>query len=210
MEISQNSSKMTLFEPEYPLTVLDNDGLVRYHGCVFELKYAHQLFQSLLNEVPWENDEVVLFGKRIVTARKIAWFADHSMDYRYSNSVKKSLEWNDHLLQIKKQVEIISGTSFNSCLANLYHNGSEGMAYHRDNEPELIRGATIASVSFGAERDFLFKHNTTNEVKRVFLESGSLLTMENETQDFWKHRLPPTKKVHTPRINLTFRCMNVD
>jgi len=71
----------------------------------------------------------------------------------------------------------------------------------------LGKNTTIASLSFGAERKFLFKHKETKETITTFLEHGSLLVMKNETQTHWLHRLPPTKKVIRPRINLTFRTM---
>src|SRR5690554_6361295 len=100
-----------------------------------------------------------------------------------------------------------SGEQYNSCLLNLYHNGREGMAWHSDGEKDLMENAAIGSLSFGAERKFAFKHRTTKETVNIILEQGSLLVMKDATQKHWLHRLPPTKRVHTPRINLTFRRM---
>jgi alkylated DNA repair dioxygenase AlkB len=81
------------------------------------------------------------------------------------------------------------------------------MGWHADNESTLVTGATIASVSFGAERIFRFKHRTTGEQVEVLLEHGSLLLMEGETQSHWVHALPKSRRIHAPRINLTFRSM---
>ena len=81
------------------------------------------------------------------------------------------------------------------------------MAYHSDGEKDLKEHGAIASVSLGAERKFSFKHKTTKERVDVFLEHGSLLVMKGTTQENWMHRLPPTKKVNRPRVNLTFRTI---
>ena len=106
---------------------------------------------------------------------------------------------------MKKRVEERSGENFNSCLLNLYHDGSQGMGWHSDDEPSLVRDSAIASVSLGVERKFSFKHRETKETVALMLERGSLLVMKGETQRFWRHALPKTKKVASPRINLTFR-----
>ena len=155
----------------------------------------------------WKNDEAIICGKKILTKRKVAWYGDEPFDYTYSKTTKKALPWTPELLQLKKIIEEKTEEKFNSCLLNLYHNGSEGMAYHSDAERDLKKNGAIASVSFGAERKFLFKHKITQEKVEIFLENGSLLVMKEQTQSFWLHRLPPTKKVLSARINLTFRCI---
>jgi alkylated DNA repair dioxygenase AlkB len=106
--------------------------------------------------------------------------------------------------------EAVSGEKYNSCLLNLYHTGEEGMAWHSDGEKELQKDGAIASLSFGAERKFSFKHKVTKEKIELWLQDGSLLVMKGTTQSHWLHRLPPTKKVLTPRINLTFRQIKVN
>jgi alkylated DNA repair dioxygenase AlkB len=111
------------------------------------------------------------------------------------------------LQALKSLAEKHSGETYNSCLLNLYHDGSEGMAWHSDGEKDLQKNGAIGSLSFGAERKFCFKHKQSGEKIDVFLEAGSLLVMKGETQTHWLHRLPPTTKVHQPRINLTFRTI---
>ena len=81
------------------------------------------------------------------------------------------------------------------------------MGWHTDAEKELKKDGAIASVSFGAGRKFCFKHKTTQLKIDVELENGSLLVMKGTTQTHWLHRLPPTNKVQSPRINLTFRTI---
>jgi alkylated DNA repair dioxygenase AlkB len=160
-----------------------------------------------LNSIEWEHDQAVIFGKRIITKRKVAWYGDKSFNYTYSNTTKQALPWTEQLLDLKHQVEQHTSETFNSCLLNLYHDGSEGMAWHSDGEIDLKKNGAIASLSFGAERKFSFKHKQTKEVVSVTLQHGSLLVMKGSTQAHWLHRLPPTKTVLEPRINLTFRTI---
>ncbi len=187
--------------------LLPKDGTVNYYGKIFNGEEADFYYQYLFKEIPWKHDEAVIFGKLIETRRKVAWFGEKPFEYTYSGRTKHADIWTPELLNLKKKVEKISGEKFNSCLLNLYHDGSEGMAYHSDGEKDLKKNGAIASVTFGAERKFSFKHKNSKEKVDIYLENGSLLIMKDETQTFWLHRLPPTKKVLSPRINLTFRTI---
>lgn len=200
---------MELFENIVDSTrnLLLQDGTVNYYGKILNQKEANDFYKTLLEAIEWKNDEAVIFGKKIITKRKVAWYGDENFEYTYSNSTKNAIPWTKELLALKKMTEEKTGEIFNSCLLNLYHDGSEGMAYHSDGEKDLKKNGAIASLSFGAERKFLFKHKLNQEKIEIFLEHGSLLVMKDQTQSFWLHRLPPTKKVFVPRINLTFRMI---
>lgn len=184
---------------------LPYNGQVYFYGCIFSYKEINYYYNKLLKEVEWKHDEAIIFGKHIVTKRKIAWYADENYSYAYSKITRKAQLWNDLLIDIKLKVEKITGETYNSCLLNLYHDGSEGMAWHSDAEKELVKNGSIASLSLGATRKFVLKHNRTKD-KIVFnLGGGELLEMKGEIQSYWKHTIPKSKKVHYPRINLTFR-----
>ncbi|MDQ3109197.1 MAG: alpha-ketoglutarate-dependent dioxygenase AlkB [Bacteroidota bacterium] len=198
---------MDLFNNDRVSNILPHDGVVNYCGKIFSREKADHYYETLLNNIAWKNDEAVIFGKHFITARKVAWYADNGFPYTYSGTTKQSLPWTNKLLELKKIAEEKTEHSFNSCLLNLYHNGDEGMAYHSDDEKSLGGVTVIASLSFGAERKFLFKHKRTKESVSLILEHGSLLVMKGETQLNWMHRLPPTTKVKRPRINLTFRTI---
>jgi len=187
--------------------LLPKDGTVNYFGKIMSSAKTFTYLEYLLNEIQWENDVSIIFGKRIETKRKVAWYAERAFEYTYSNTTKTALPWTSELLELKKLVEDESGETFNSCLLNLYHNGSEGMGWHSDGEKDLKKNGAIASVSFGAERKFSFKHKLSKESVSQVLENGSLLVMKGTTQTHWMHRLPPTKLVSMPRVNLTFRTI---
>lgn len=187
--------------------LLPQNGEVFYHGVIFNAHEADLYFDQLLNEINWQSDQAK-FGRKIIkTARKVAWHGERDFRYRYSGVEKVAKPWTQTLIEIKQYIEEHSGSTYNSCLLNLYHDGSEGMAWHSDGEKDLRQGAAIASVSFGAERRFLFKHKQSKEKVAIVLAHGSLLIMQGETQQHWQHRLPPTVKVTEPRINLTFRTI---
>lgn len=200
---------MDLFDTglEQPINVLPHDGAALYHGTLLSRGEADWYFANLLHSVDWRPDEAIIYGKHIHTKRKVAWYGDKPFQYSYSNTTKQALPWSSLLLSLKAIVERQTGESFNSCLLNLYHNGSEGMAWHSDAETDLKRDGAIASLSFGAERKFCFKHKRSKALVSVKLQHGSLLVMQGTTQSHWLHRLPPTKTVQEPRVNLTFRTI---
>lgn len=197
---------MDLFKDEnLNRNLLPYDGTVLYFGQIIQQQQSDAYFDALFRFIAWKNDEAVIYGKHIMTKRKVAWYADHPFSYTYSKTTKHALAWTPALLELKETVERITGEIFNSCLLNLYHDGNEGMAWHSDGETDLKKNGAIASLSFGAERKFAFKHKTTQEKVELFLEHGSLLVMKDVTQAYWRHRLPPSKRITTARINLTFR-----
>lgn len=197
-----------LFDTNNPnKNLLPHNGEAHYYEQISKDLNPQILFNQLLNAIQWEHDQVNLFGKKIITKRKVALYANKTSTYTYSNQQKQTYPWIKELLVVKDMVEELTEEQFNCCLCNLYHDGSEGMGWHTDNEKDLTQGATIASLSLGAERYFHFKHQRTKEVLKFKLESGSLLLMKGETQEHWLHALPKTKKIVTPRINLTFRSL---
>lgn len=187
--------------------ILPRDGMVYYYGIIMLQEQADKYLELLLKNILWQNDELVIFGNRIVTKRKVAWYGDSDYLYNYSNSTKQALQWTKELIRLKQLVEKLTEVNFNSCLLNLYHNGNEGIGWHSDDEKILGEINTIASLSFGAERKFLFKHKQTKQIVSLVLEHGSLLVMKDSTQLNWLHSLPKSKKINKPRINLTFRTI---
>jgi len=198
---------MDLFGYEPSQNILPYDGTVNYFGPVLGAREAQDYLKILLTTVPWRNDEAIIYGRHIVTARKVAWYGDANYFYTYSGTTKTALAWTRELLALKCLVEGKTGTAFNSCLLNLYHDGNDGMSWHSDDEKSLGTNSTIASLSFGAERKFSFRHKRSGESVSLVLEDGSLLIMKGTTQTYWQHSLPKSKKITAPRINLTFRTM---
>ncbi len=183
---------------------LPKDGIVNYYGSIIPNEEANVYLKKILENIQWVNDTLYIAGKHIITDRKIAWYGDRPFELNYSSTKKIGHPWINELLELKVKIEDITNETFNACLLNLYHTGEEGVGWHSDSE----KGA-VASLTFGATRKFVFKHKKTKEKVEFNLRGGDLLVMRGSTQIHWVHRLPPTKKVKEPRINLTFRTINL-
>ena len=192
------------------------DNLLPYNGKVNDLGMiiddATALYNTLLNELPWQSDIVTLFGKTHITTRQIVWMGDEDANYQYSGHVRQTVPWTDKVFHVKQEieqalVEVGVTANFNTCLLNYYPSGADGMGYHADDEKELGQQPVIASLSLGATRKFVFKHKKTQDKVELYLESGQLVVMHGDTQTFWKHTITKTKTVDAGRISLTFRHM---
>jgi len=196
---------MDLFNSDQLQNLLPFDGEVINHGLVLNTIDCQKYLKLFLKSDFWRNDEFLMYGKQIKTDRKVAWFGDFNYEYSYSGATKKALNWTSELLILKELVEEKTGKIFNSCLLNLYHNGNEGLSWHADDEKELGKNPTIASLTFGSTRKFSLKHIENKQKVDILLEAGSLFVMQGETQENWVHSIPKSKKTHKPRVNLTFR-----
>jgi alkylated DNA repair dioxygenase AlkB len=181
------------------------NGWIYYGKDFISPENKELLFQQLIQETPWSGGEIKIFGKSYEIPRKQAYMADVGQHYSYSGKSLNLLEWSPTVLALKQKIEVFCDADFNACLLNLYQDGSDSNGWHADNERELGRNPTIASLSFGETRFFDIQHIHTKQKLRFPLESGSLLIMGGEMQHFWKHQIPKQKKINQPRVNLTFR-----
>ena len=194
-----------------PLFHSNTDNLLPYDGTLLYVpnflatEEAKFYFDTFLDNINWEHDRLFIYGKEIITPRKVAWFGDEGITYQYSQVTKTASPWTKELLALKSNIEKERNEKYNSCLFNLYPSGDVGIAWHADDEKELKAKGSIISISLGAQRKFVVKHKRTKEKIELQLEHGSLLEMKGEIQEHWLHSLPKTKKVQKPRINLTFR-----
>lgn len=200
-------SQLEIFEQEKSTlnNLLPIDGHVIYYSKLANDNSLATYFEQLASTIAWEHDVVKIFGKTHITKRKVAWYAQEPLTYKYSGMVKTAHIFTPILLEIKNLVEQTTNMQFNAVLLNFYQNGEEYMGWHSDDEREMAENSSIASVSLGAPRRFQFKHKETAIKIETTLQNGSLLLMGPYTQQYWVHRLPPATKITAPRINLTFR-----
>ena len=180
---------------------------LEYFENVFNANESKIYIEKLFTKVEWRREKIIMWGKEIITKRRIAWYADKGKKYSYSGLTLEPDNWDKDLFHIKQRIQNITHHEFNSVLLNEYLDGSIGMGWHSDDEKELGVNPIIASVSLGAERDFLFRHkkDKSKELVKILLKHGSLLLMMGSTQHHWHHSLPIRRKVKDRRINLTFR-----
>ena len=197
----------SLFQSE-PIFLNLPDAEIIYYPNFFDKKEADTLFEQLTNDIPWQQDNIRVFGKIHPQPRLTALFGNEGKPYSYSNIKMQPHPWNLLLKKIKSNVESVIDTNFTTVLLNYYRDGKDSNGWHADNEKELGINPVIASISFGAERVFQLKHNSDKDQKKsIILEHGSLLVMRGTTQHFWKHQIPKTSKPTDSRINLTFRSI---
>ncbi len=167
---------------------------------------ASALFERLLAEVTWTQDELFLFGKKHRAPRLSCWMAESDLSYRYSNMTMQPKPWLDFIKRLADRVSDTSEQNFNSVLINHYRDGQDSNGWHADNEAELGPDPIVASLSLGAQRDFRLRHNHSRESLKLALPHGSLLIMRSGMQTHWQHTLPKRAQSKA-RINLTFRTI---
>ena len=184
------------------------DAEIIYYPGFFERGKADELFARLRSETLWQQDSIRIFGKTCLQPRLTALYGNEGKAYAYSGINMQPHPWTPLMTYLKEQVEAVCHHHFTTVLVNQYRDGRDSMGWHSDNENALGCNPVIASLSFGAERRFDLKHNTDVSQKHsITLGHGSLLIMRGTTQHFWKHQLPKTTKIMSPRINLTFRTI---
>ena len=184
------------------------EGEVRLWPSAFRPDEAAQLFTELRQTIDWQQESILMFGRRVPVPRLVAWHGDPGTSYTYSGTLHQPLPWTPPLTRIRDRVGELSCARFNAVLLNLYRDGRDGMGWHADDEAELGRDPVIASVSLGATRRFCLRHRKRRSLKLDLpLVHGSLLCMAGATQHHWVHALPKTRAAVGERINLTFRLV---
>ena len=186
-----------------PITLPDAE--IFYDPNFYNAEQADDLYKKLVELPHWQHEKIKMFGKEVFQPRLTALFGLPNLEYSYSGIRMKTIDFPDFLNKVRLQVEKASQEKYNACLANFYRDGKDSMGWHADDEKELGQNPAIASVSFGAERNFQLKHKKLTLRHKIDLKHGSLLVMKGPTQHFWKHQLPKRKKIDSGRINLTFR-----
>ncbi|MCG6118484.1 MAG: alpha-ketoglutarate-dependent dioxygenase AlkB [Aquimonas sp.] len=167
---------------------------------------ADAALSSLIEEIPWEQHRIRLYGREHASPRLSCWIGDPGASYTYSRTRFEPRPWTPELQGLRQRVEAACGTRFNSVLANLYRDGGDGMGWHADDEPELGLRPMIASLSLGAARGFAFRDRAERRQRlKLELPHGSLLLMAGQTQALYQHALPKSARPLPPRLNLTFR-----
>jgi len=184
------------------------DADVRLYMSIFSRRESDEMMERLLDEIHWQQERITIYGQTHDLPRLTAWYGDPGKRYTYSGITVEPMPWTDTLLTIWRRISQLANIQFNSVLLNRYRSGSDGVAWHSDDEPELGRNPVIGSVTFGEARPFQMKHKAIEGLREsIQLEHGSFLLMSGTTQHRWLHRIPKSRKQLGERINLTFRVV---
>jgi alkylated DNA repair dioxygenase AlkB len=181
---------------------VEDGGVLIYYPHFFTREEADALFAALQRGIDWKQEQG-RFGRSF--PRLTALYADEGVTYTYSGVTYPSLVWTEELDAVRRRVEAAAGAPFNSVLLNRYRDGSDSIGWHADDEPELGVNPVVPSISLGAERRFLLRHNKSRRKLEYPLRHGSLLVMAGTLQHHWQHSLPKSTAPVGERINLTFR-----
>jgi alkylated DNA repair dioxygenase AlkB len=166
---------------------------------------AETLRAALHDELAWEQRAIVLFGRRILQPRLIAWAGD--LGYRYSGQTLESRPFTPTARGLLARVTRTTGVAFNHVLVNRYRDGGDSIGLHADDEPELGRDPVVATLSLGAVRRFVVKPRRAQlgPSRALDVEHGSLLVMGGTCQRHYVHGVPRAAGAVGERISLTFR-----
>ena len=169
---------------------------------------ADDWLRRLVEETPWQQPEVLLFGRYHPVPRLLAWYGDREASYRYSGMTHQPLPWTPLLSEIRQRLVDSLGQPLNGVLLNYYRDGQDSMGWHSDDERELGAEPLVASLSLGGERRFDLRRKGSTRIEHSLqLAHGSLLVMSGQTQHHWQHQVAKTRKPCAPRLNLTFRLI---
>jgi alkylated DNA repair dioxygenase AlkB len=185
--------------------LLPYDGELYLFRQFYPIDESDYLFTTFESGLDWQEESIFIFGRWVKVPRLMCWYGDPDAYYQYSSVTHKPSPWNKELQLVRVKIEQQFGSTYNSVLANLYRNGIDSMGCHADDEKELGSTPIIASLSLGDERLFKLHHKKNKEIVDINLGHGDLLIMAGTIQNHWLHSVPKTKKLKTPRINLTFR-----
>jgi len=184
---------------------------------------ANEMYAELQTLDTWYRPTLKVHGRSITQSRAIAAYATTpDLVVKYSGqTVNMHSPYPPLIAKLQSEVEKVLGlydsaspetgsdndtiNGFNHVLLNLYDDGTVYIGRHRDTKENNV----IASLSLGAERSFIMTPSKISGAKplRKTLGNGSLLIMQGDTQNNWKHEIPKEPKVKRGRISLTFRQM---
>ena len=199
-------SQLSLFDAEefyeFPKDLLE------YKEHFLSKEEAEKLKDHLLQTSPWEQRTQKMYDKMVLTPRLTAWYGDDEKSYEFGNDKRDTNPWTPELLSLKERIETEFGYRFNGVLLNLYRDGNDSVAWHRDKESRYGKRPVIASVSLGQTRNFDFRKMDHHQSKYSLpLPHGSLLIMKGDLQENWEHRIAKSTTPMKERINLTFRLV---
>ena len=137
-----------------------------YDAHWLDSETASHLQACLTEQMTWEQKPIYAFGKALMQPRLVAWAGD--IPYRYSGQTLEPQPVSKVLADLMHQVSITLGVPFNHVLLNRYRDGKDTMGMHADNEPELGKNPTIASISIGAKHRFQIKGKPGHNAKIAY------------------------------------------
>lgn len=189
-----------------PKTYKLDEGAWVIKGCLPEGLYKDN-FEELWGLRPKSLAKIQVAGKLIDCPR---WQQTYMSNYWFSGMVHQAVDLPEAFKPYHEWANGLGYGEYNLGLANFYGNGLHYIGCHADNEPQLVKGAPIVSVSLGQERVFRIRSKETKEiVLDIPMPHNTYLVMGGSMQERYLHEVPKVtgKKGEAlgRRINITFR-----
>ncbi len=193
-DVSQLSWQGSLFGDEIaPPTIerhtLDADSWV--DRAAAWLTDADDVFDHLLRTLRWEQREMAMFEKVVWQPRLSGEASEADVPAPLRNG----------LLELGDRYEL----TFDRYFVNLYRDGRDSVAWHRDKIGKIAHEPVVVIVSLGATRTFCLRPRSGGRSHRFTVSHGDLLVMGGRCQHDWEHSVPKTAALLGPRISFTAR-----
>jgi alkylated DNA repair dioxygenase AlkB len=173
---------------------LDETSWIDY--CPGWVTGSDQLFERMLAAGRWGQRTVTMYEKKMLEPRLTAAFANDVAD----PGTPPELVEITGLLSARYDVVL------DRIWVNLYRDGSDSVAWHRDRNGKVHRNPLVATVSLGARRKFQVRRRGTTTITHAFSPGqGDLVVMGGAMQHDWEHTVPKTAKAVGARMSITIR-----
>lgn len=158
------------------------------------LRGSDAVFAELLTTAAWRQREVQMYDRRLLEPRLTAHWGGPG-----EPSAPASLALMGAIVSERYGVEI------DSIGVNLYRDGRDSVAWHRDRVAKVLTNPLVATVSLGSRRRFLLRPDGGGRTRQTFeLGHGDLLVMGGACQHDWEHTVPKVASAG-PRMSVTLR-----
>jgi len=149
------------------------------------------LFDRLLAEAPWQQRTRTMWDNEVLEPRMVALVPPPFPAY---------------VQELVDPLNARYGVELDSCLVNLYRDGSDAVAWHADTVRKVMRDPLVATVSLGARRSFLVRPAGGGAtVRRYKPGEGDLIVMGGSMQHDWHHTVPRERSASGARMSVTLR-----
>lgn len=184
-----------------------------YYDDFLSAEQADALFAEIVEQFDVTDKRIQMFdGSEYIHETGIYMFCDPQLTgFEYLPEVWGARSsWPAALADVRDKVAEKIGGHFQVARCLYYRDGSEGLAFHCD-PPAYGDTSAIASLSLGAEREFIFRRKDNhNEQLSLKLSSGSLVFMGRGCQENYEHGVPYDANCQRPRLNISFRKFGFD
>jgi nicotinamidase-related amidase/glutathione S-transferase/alkylated DNA repair dioxygenase AlkB len=177
------------------------------------------IFAQLYSEVRWQK----MMHQQGEVPRLVCCQGEFGEDgskpvYRHpADQTLPLLHFSPRVNVVRKQAEKLVGHPLNHVLIQLYRGGSDYISEHSDKTLDIVKGSSIANISFGAQRTMRLRTKKSakageddesgqRETQRVAMPHNSMFVLGLKTNERWLHGIMADKRMDAERSELEKAC----